>query len=717
MYQVPQAFIDECKSDVRGYKQGRIEVYNADGSYDTTITSEDYLVSFKITSNPYNNNTIIGSAVSRQIEIKLRDDSTIDLANKRVSLSIQWDYDYDEHGQPQQTFSLPFGTYIIESNKDSTIKKVTEFKGYDLLYQLNDKFDPNGFPFSEETTMFDLFTYIAHQNGLPVLNESIVNGDLVISANPFVNGETYIEVLRAIAEVAGGFAKVTRDDKLAISNLALYDEEEPNNVDEIVPANYMADFEKGQYYTPIERIAISIDAEISGEDTFRPIDAPDTAKTYGIHGNKLLGMQADREAVATPIWNVLGGFEYQPFKVTHYGLPYLDSGDLILVNDGENDYVSYVFNFTIEYAGSFKEVFDTPAITDVQSKYVQTASLKETLKTFEFNVNRAEQTVNIMASQVLDDEGNLQVVKTSDFETTMAGFSDTISETTSKVDDVTGEITTLNTKTSNLENTIDRLTKRIEDSGGNNIFYYSKKFWVNGASDDPNAQPPMSMVNEYANSVSKKGYIFSSGNSKQIAKVSNENQYTISFKYKTLVPSDENKVRINGTEYGLNDAVDDQDNPIWKEFLPVAYVDEEGQTKYRALTLTSGSDEVIIEFLTDTANAIEICDLMGNIGDTAEYWTQNPNETRTALVTIDTGITVKNSENVNNTALRADSDGVRIIKDYDDNQVVQPSQVIAEFTDTGEKVTQINVTGTSTLGHLVVQDVGNQIWLSNTFNT
>ena len=470
MYQVPQAFIDECKSDVRGYKQGRIEVYNADGSYDTTITSEDYLVSFKITSNPYNNNTIIGSAVSRQIEIKLRDDSTIDLANKRVSLSIQWTY---TENNETQTFSLPFGTYIIESNKDSTIKKVTEFKGYDLLYQLNDKFDPNGFPFSEETTMFDLFTYIANQNGLPVLNESIVNGDLVISANPFVNGETYIEVLRAIAEVAGGFAKVTRDDKLAISNLALYNDEEPNNVDEIVPENYMADFEKGQYYTPIERIAISIDAEISGEDTFRPIDAPDTAKTYGIHGNKLLGMQADREQVATPIWNVLGGMEYQPFKVTHYGLPYLDSGDLILVNDGENEYISYIFNFTIEYQGSFKETFDTPAITDVQSKYVQTTSLKDTLKTFEFNVNRAEQTVNIMASQVLDDEGNLQVVKTSDFETTMAGFSDTISETTTRMDNVAGDITDLNTKTSNLENTIERLTRRMEDSGGNNIFYYS----------------------------------------------------------------------------------------------------------------------------------------------------------------------------------------------------------------------------------------------------
>ena len=714
MYQVPQAFIDECKSDVRGYKQGRIEVYNADGTYDMTITSEDYLVSFKITSNPYNNNTIIGSAVSRQIEIKLRDDATIDLTNKRVSLSIQWTY--TENNEPQ-TFALPFGTYIIESNKDSTIKKQTNFKGYDLLYKFNDKFDPNGFAFSDESTMYDLFVYIAGQNGLPVLNESIVNGDLVISANPFVNGETYIEVLRAIAEVAGGFAKVTRDDKLAISNLALYNDEEPNNVDEIVPENYMEDFEKGQYYTPIERVAISVDAEISGEDTFRPIDAPDTAKTYGIHGNKLLGMQADREAVATPIWNVLGGFEYQPFKVTHYGLPYLDSGDLIIVNDGENDYVSYVFNFTIEYAGSFKEVFDTPAITDVQSKYIQTTSLKDTLNTFEFNVDRANQQVDIISSQVLDGEGNLQVVKTADFQTTMAGFSDTLTETNSRVDNVTGEITTLNTKTSNLENTIDRLTKKIEDSGGNNIFYYSKKFWVNGASDDPNAQPPMEMVDEYANSVSKMGYKFSAGNSKQVANVSEENQHTITFKYKTLVLSDANEVRINGQTYPLNDAVDDQDNPIWKEFLPVRKEDEEGNVTWEALTLTSGSDEIIIEFLTDTPNAIEICDLMGNIGDTAEYWTQNPNETRTTLVTIDTGITVYDSRDVNNTTLRADSNGVRIIKDYNENQVVQDNQVIAEFTDKGEKVKEIEVDGTSTLGHLVVQDVGNQIWLSNTFNT
>lgn len=714
MYQVPQAFIDECKSDVRGYKQGRIEVYNADGTYDMTITSEDFLVSFKITSNPYNNNTIIGSAVSRQIEIKLRDDSTIDLTNKRVSLSIQWSY--TENNEPQ-TFALPFGTYIIESNKDSTIKKQTNFKGYDLLYKFNDKFDPNGFVFSDESTMYDLFVYIAGQNGLPVLNESIVNGDLVISANPFVNGETYIEVLRAIAEVAGGFAKVTRDDKLAISNLALYNDEEPNNVEEIVPENYMEDFEKGQYYTPIERIAISVDAEISGEDTFRPIDAPDTAKTYGIHGNKLLGMQADREQVATPIWEAIGGLEYQPFKVTHYGLPYLDSGDLIIVNDGENDYVSYVFNFTIEYQGSFKEVFDTPAITDVQSKYVQTASLKDTLKTFEFNVDRANQQVDIISNQVLDGEGNLQVVKTADFQTTMAGFSDTLTETNSRVDNVTGEITTLNTKTSNLENTIDRLTKKIEDSGGNNIFYYSKKFWVNGESDDPNAQPPMEMVDEYANSVSKMGYIFSTGNSKQVANVSEDNQHTITFKYKTLVLSDANKVRINGTEYGLNDAIDDQDNPIWKEFLPVANEDEEGNITYSALTLDSGSDEIIIEFLTDTPNAIEICDLMGNIGDTAEYWTQNPNETRTTLVTIDTGITVYDSRDVNNTTLRADSNGVRIIKDYNENQVVQDNQVIAEFTDKGEKVKEIEVNGTSTLGHLVIQDVGNQIWFSNTFNT
>ena len=190
------------------------------------------------------------------------------------------------------------------------------------------------------------------------------------------------------------------------------------------------------------------------------------------------------------------------------------------------------------------------------------------------------------------------------------------------------------------------------------------------------------------NSVSGRGYIVNKGSSKQdtaITKMAIQNgQYTISFKYrKTNVALATTKVKINGEEIIL-------DKNQWTNF-----------TK----TIEVTTNQIEIQFISDTDNALFVVDLMGNVGSEANIWTQNPNETRTDTVKIGKGIEVSSSNT--DTKLKADADGVRIVQASNENNVV------AEFTDKGTETKELIVKGQAQISGLLFQQVENQVWISS----
>ena len=179
------------------------------------------------------------------------------------------------------------------------------------------------------------------------------------------------------------------------------------------------------------------------------------------------------------------------------------------------------------------------------------------------------------------------------------------------------------------------------------------------------------------------GYIINNGTSKQEQIVKN-GFHTISFLYKKLIDGATGFVKINGVEYNL----DDEDNANWTE-------------KIFSVEITTNS--IVLEIASDIDNSFIIADLMVNVGDTKMVWSQNANETITDTVTIGKGVQVNSS--TSNTYTRIDADGNRVYNTL-------TGEVSTEMTGNGIETNQIKSRGQAELNLLLIQQVGNQAWIS-----
>jgi len=159
--------------------------------------------------------------------------------------------------------------------------------------------------------------------------------------------------------------------------------------------------------------------------------------------------------------------------------------------------------------------------------------------------------------------------------------------------------------------------------------------------------------------------------------------YTISFKYKKTGNDLTNgSVKINSDEYELA-------STDWTDFV-------------KTIEVTTGHVE--IEFIADTDDTLYIADVLGNVGENADVWTQNPNETRTDTVKIGKGIQVESSET--NTYTRLDSDGNRTFNKTTGERV-------AEMTDKGVYTKELECEGQAQIAGMLVQQIDEQTWISS----
>ena len=185
------------------------------------------------------------------------------------------------------------------------------------------------------------------------------------------------------------------------------------------------------------------------------------------------------------------------------------------------------------------------------------------------------------------------------------------------------------------------------------------------------------------NTISDRAYIVNAGNSSQSIEVPN-GTYTISFKYKKIGAALANAVVvINGIEYPLTATE-------WTSFEKIVQVT---------------NNNLYVGFKSDTDNTLYVADLLGNKGSAADVWTQHPNETRTDTVKIGKGIEVISS--VQDTKLKADADGVRIVEVSNENNVV------TEFTKEGTKIKQLIAENQAQIAGVMVQQIGEQTWFSS----
>ena len=436
-YQVTKQFEEECKSNVGQYeKTGKVHVVEDN----LDITASDNLVDFKIEDNCYVNDTFVGTTVAKKITVNiLNPNNEINLENKEISVQVGMIINQKEE-------NIPFGNFIIEKPKSEELKEKTSFTGYDYMIKFNTEYKNR---VTYPIPAGELFEDVCEQVGLEAGNTNFVNSDYMILGNPFTNNEDCRTVLSNIAQLAGGFARIGRDNKpyiislknvsnlLKVKDVNAMTVKELNltivkmlsggrdNADVILDGNnYLEDFTKNEQWGEINSLILSISGE-QGENTVLQDDdsiAKNGLTELTIEDNYFLINQAEREKVITPLWNSLKGLKYLPFKVEYYGYPYLDTGDMIYIQDTKDiGYISYVFNHTFTFNGAYSGTLETEAMTKTQTAYKNTTNNKKKFRQVERKIDK----INGEIEDIIEEQTD---------------FSNKISRTIQDINGITDEI-------------------------------------------------------------------------------------------------------------------------------------------------------------------------------------------------------------------------------------------------------------------------------------
>ena len=471
-YQVSNSFKENCKSNFATNRQGKIHVVEDN----IDIVGENYdgqLVDFSVEDNCYVNDKFIGTTVAKKITVNiLNPNNSINLENKEIQAFAGINGEY-----------VPFGNFIIQKPDNEEVKEKTSFTGYDYMIKFNTSYkDQVQYPI----LLVDLLSNLCSQVGLTLGNTEFTNSNYMVLGNPFTNNEDCRTVLSNIAQLAGGFAKIGRDNKVYIKTLknisnlltvkyvnAMTVKElnltevralsgNQSNADETIDGNnYFDNFSKNDQWGELNSLVLGI-SSIEGENT--ALDDKSSIAENGlteitINDNYFLTSQEEREKVIVPMWDSLKGLKYLPFKTKYYGYPYLDSGDIIYIKDiNDNGYISYVFNHTFTFNGSFSGNIETTALTKTQTAYKNTFDVKSKFKQVERSVDKINGQIVDIVEQQTETENKLTKV-----EQDIDGITQTVSSVEEQVDGTNQNISQTNQKVTQIEQTVEEITQTVDE--------------------------------------------------------------------------------------------------------------------------------------------------------------------------------------------------------------------------------------------------------------
>lgn len=372
-------FINECKNRANANRLGKIIVDDVD----TPITNSNSLQSFSIDSGCYVNGNIIGSVYSKCLNANFIADQN-NLTDKTIQANIGVKYaDLTEE-------YISLGKYKVERPNNEITANMSQITAYDDLYtNLENKYVCNIDYSNGNKTVADLYIDVCNQLDLIPKTTEFMNSNILITNNPFTNGEKNRTVLQTIAKISCSFIDIDNDTN-EIDLCWLSQNEEP---DYIFYKNDYVSVEGGQVVCgPINCLIIK-NSVVDDENV--TIKDNDSISLYGEHSvviseDYILHNVDLRGQAINNIWNRVKGMKYVDCKLTtYYGKPFLKLGDKIRIYTSETEYFdTYVLKHSFTYDGSFTSVIESPALTEQEIKTKQDVSLAEKLRNTQIDIDK-----------------------------------------------------------------------------------------------------------------------------------------------------------------------------------------------------------------------------------------------------------------------------------------------------------------------------------------
>lgn len=392
MYEVTQSERDMYKQ-TGSVKRGYIDIIPLSDTEETITLDEYDIKDFTILDDIYTpEQGIIGSIIAKQLTLNLFKPTDIDLTNREINVFIG--VDILENGE-WITKYIPFGTFIIQKPDSEEITNKTSFDAFDFMVKFNLPFEDT---LTYPCTIKDVLNAICEQCGVELATTSFANENFVVENNQFVNGESCRDVLKAIAQISGSFARIGRDNKLYLGFL------NPENYETFDDTDYNKDIKINNTFGPVNRLVLRM-SQVEGENVVVQDDESISQigiKELIISDNPFTYTQEKRENAITQIWNKVKGLTYIDYDMKVIPRPYMDVGDSVKILTQDNvQYNSYLFTHELNYTGGLSGNMTATADTETETKYAFIPQLSTRMRHTEIIVDKHTGQI----TQIVEEQG------------------------------------------------------------------------------------------------------------------------------------------------------------------------------------------------------------------------------------------------------------------------------------------------------------------------
>ena len=397
--------------------------------YDKIILdNEEYAInSVDYGDDCYDEGNIFGTAIARSLDFEI--DSSIDLEKKefkyltgvKTSVGIEW---------------IDLGTFITQEVEPNETTGITKVNAMDYMLKSNIIYKSNLNYSNGNITILQVLQEACQQAGLTLATTDFANNTFIVDSNQFDENTLIRQVIQAVAQISGTFAKIKNDDKLylitpkkagltvAQVHKMLVKDLNALPVNKLIGVDPDARIKMSDYSElvckrnthPINLVSLGM-SDVEGENVVMRDEesiAEDGENSLVINDNPFAYTEAKRQQLITALFNKVKGFEYTSFEITGQSKPFLETGDEILVVDKDNTFLSsFLFRFNCKSPNGLESEMSAPSLTKATVEYQNIASAEQIAKRTELKVDKQEQTITGIIEHNDEFENKLTQVEQS----------------------------------------------------------------------------------------------------------------------------------------------------------------------------------------------------------------------------------------------------------------------------------------------------------------
>lgn len=629
--------------------------------------------SFEYETTAISNKNIIGTCELGKATIQMLNDT-----NEYSALKNQW-------------IKTKFGSFYVYDVKPVQEKVNIKLSCYDIKYKLDSDYDSSLYLWP--MTLKEWRNAIYENCNVLFIDDDFPNSDLILEAEPYVGtNKKNRDVLCLIAQAGASWIETDENDKFCFKwftnnkfvvkdwDSLTSEKNKTNKVNLVVLGR--GNIEDIVYY-PKTKPENPVEFKI---DNNYIIDPQDTTTTEDL-----------RETTIIPIYNQVKDLEFVVFKMTSKLIDNklsIKLGDIVQYTDiYGNELESFVMTRKISYLGgdiddneNYQITLSAEAINETNTDLSKGTNVIQAINETSAKVDKNAKLIELVNSEVNENSSEISKIKqrTGSVEISIEKATTEINKTNENIENNYFDKKSVESLVANAETGI---TNTFSEAGGNNIFRNTNFSATDVLEENQLFEFWYGNVVRKQNTDAANGYsIMLQNNTLYQEETIANGKYTISFYYKILNSLANVKVAINDKEYELKNTnsvalfqtgVDDID--------PINILD----------------NHITLSFISDTDNAAEIYDIMGNAGSVKLAYSQNQNETVTDTVNIGKGISITSSNS-----------NVKLIANHNEICIknTQTNEKPFNFNENGGEAKNMVVKNEFQHSNLLDKKVDEQVW-------